>query len=177
HYAYYQCKTTKRQLIAHYADKILTIFKRSYQSYGTRRIRFALQQAGISVSRRYIARVMKSLSLVSKYTIKRYRGYQTASNSAATANRLQRQFDVGTKQQIVVADLIYIRVNHCWNYLCVLLNLSNRQIAGYHVGKRKTADLVMCALSQIKQPLSSLHLFHSDRGKEFDKQLLGKQVF
>ncbi|WP_180295791.1 IS3 family transposase [Snodgrassella communis] len=145
-------------MIAHYADKILTIFKRSYQSYGTRRIRFALQQAGISVSRRYIARVMKSLSLVSKYTIKRYREYQTASNS-------------------IVADLTYIRVNHCWNYLCVLLNLSNRQIAGYRVGKRKTADLVMCALSQIKQPLSSLHLFHSDRGKEFDKQLLGKQVY
>ena len=90
HYAYYQCKTTKRKLVAHYADKILTIFKRSYQSYGTRRIRFALQQAGISVSRRDIARVMKSLSLVSKYTIKRYRGYQTASNSSVTANHLQR---------------------------------------------------------------------------------------
>ncbi|WP_239363470.1 IS3 family transposase [Snodgrassella communis] len=174
HYAYYQCKTTKQKSVAHYADKILTIFKRSYQSYGTRRIRFALQQAGISVSRRYIARVMKSLSLVSKYTIKRYRGYQTASNSAFTANYLQRQFDVGTKQQIIVADLTYIRVNHCWNYLCVLLNLSNRQIAGYSVGQHKTADLVMPVLSQIKQPLSSLHLFHSDRGKEFDNQLLDK---
>ncbi|WP_239349247.1 hypothetical protein [Snodgrassella communis] len=32
----------------------------------------------------------------------------------------------------------------------------------------------MSALSQIKQPLSSLHLFHSDRGKEFAKQLFGK---
>ncbi len=160
-------------MIAHYADKILTIVKRSYQSYGSRRICIALQ-AGISVSRRYIARVMKSLSLVSKYTIKRYRGYQTANNSAVTANHLQRQFDVGSKQQIIVADLTYIRVNLCWNYLCVLLNLSNRQIAGYSVGQHKTADLVMSALSQIKQPLLSLHLFHSDRGKEFDNQLLDK---
>ncbi|WP_180296860.1 hypothetical protein [Snodgrassella communis] len=155
----------------------MTIFKRSYQSYAGKRIRFTGQQTGISVSRRDLTRVIKSLALISKYTTKRYQEHQTASNSAAIANRLQRQFDVGTKQQIVVADLIYIRVNHCWNYLCVLLNLSNRQIAGYRVGKRKTADLVMCALSQIKQPLSSLHLFHSDRGKEFDKQLLGKQVF
>ncbi|WP_239366318.1 IS3 family transposase [Snodgrassella communis] len=39
----------------------MTIFKRSYQSYGIRCIRIALQQAGISVSRRDIARVMKSL--------------------------------------------------------------------------------------------------------------------
>ncbi|PIT52467.1 hypothetical protein [Snodgrassella alvi] len=43
------------------------------------------------------------------------------SNSAATANHLQRLFDVGTKRQIVVADLSYIRVNHRWNYLYVLL--------------------------------------------------------
>ncbi|MCO6504601.1 MAG: integrase core domain-containing protein [Snodgrassella sp.] len=34
----------------------------------------------------------------------------------------------------------------------------------------------MCALSQIKQPLSSLHLFYSDRGKEFDNQLLDKCI-
>ncbi|MCO6505371.1 MAG: IS3 family transposase [Snodgrassella sp.] len=36
----------------------MTIVKRSDQSYGTRRIRFALQPAGIRVSRRDIARVM-----------------------------------------------------------------------------------------------------------------------
>ena len=127
-------------MIAHCADTIVTIVKRSDQSYGSRRIRFALQPAGIRVSRRDIARVMKSLSLVSKYTIKRYRGYQTASNSAVTANHLHRQFDVGSKQQIIVADLSYIRVNHCWNDLCVRLNLSNRQSAGYRVGQHKTAD-------------------------------------
>ncbi|WP_239349237.1 IS3 family transposase [Snodgrassella communis] len=143
----------------------MTIVKHSDQSYGSRRIRIALQQASISVSGRYIARVMKSLSLVSKYTIKRYRGYQTANNSAVTANHLQRQFDVGTKQQIIVADLTYIRVNHCWNYLCVLLNLSNRQIASYSVGQHKTASLVISALSQIRQPLSSLNLFHSESRK------------
>ena len=80
---------------------------------------------------------MKWLSLVSKYTIKRYRGHQTASNSAVTANHLQRQFDVGSKQKTIVADLSYIRV-------------------------------------QIKQSLSSLHLFHSDRAKEFANQLLDK---
>ena len=83
---------------------------------------------------------MKSLSLVSKYTLKPYRGHQTASNSAATANHLQRQLDASSEQQIIVADLSYIRVNHCWNDLCVRLNLSNRQVAGYLVGQHKTAD-------------------------------------
>ncbi|WP_369127180.1 hypothetical protein [Snodgrassella gandavensis] len=38
---------------------MLAVFNRSYQSYGARRIGFVSQQAGVSVSRRYIARVMK----------------------------------------------------------------------------------------------------------------------
>ncbi|WP_392562163.1 IS3 family transposase [Orbus sturtevantii] len=172
HYAYYQCKANKQKSVVYYADKILTIFKRSYRAYGTRRIRLALQEDGIHVSRRYIARVMKWLLLTSKYTVKRYKAHYKEVNEATTANHLQREFDAGDKRQVIVADLTYIRVNQRWNYLCVLLNLSNRQISGYSVGKHKTADLVMSALSQIKQPLSSLNLFHSDRGKEFDNQLL-----
>ncbi|PXZ06299.1 hypothetical protein DKK70_09965 [Gilliamella apicola] len=40
------------------------------------------------------------------------------------------------------------------------------------IGQHKTAELVMQALSQIKAILSSIALFHSDRGKEFDNQLL-----
>ncbi|KDN14396.1 hypothetical protein BGI40_05780 [Snodgrassella communis] len=32
----------------------------------------------------------------------------------------------------------------------------------------------MPALSQVKQALSSFHLFHSDGGAKFDKQLRGK---
>ncbi|PIT20500.1 hypothetical protein BHC46_08000 [Snodgrassella alvi] len=66
--------------------------------------------------------------------IKPYREHQTASNSAASANHLPRQFDVGSKQQIIVADLSYIGVSHHCNYLCVLLNLPYRQITGYGVG-------------------------------------------
>ncbi|WP_176701368.1 IS3 family transposase, partial [Gilliamella sp. Choc5-1] len=148
----------RQKSVGLYADKIVTLFNQSYQSYGTRRIRFDLQKENIWVSRRYIARVMKALLLVSKYTVKRYQSHNTEVNETATENHLQRQFDVGDKKQIVVADLTYIQVKQRWNYLCVLVNLSDRQIVGYHVGQHKTAELVMSALSQIKLPLSKLDL-------------------
>ncbi|KES12341.1 hypothetical protein SASC598P14_002540, partial [Snodgrassella alvi SCGC AB-598-P14] len=88
----------------------MTLFNQSYQSYGTRRIRFDLQKENIWVSRRYIARVMKALLLVSKYTVKRYQSHTTEVNETAIENHLQRQFDVGDKKQIVVAALAYIQV-------------------------------------------------------------------
>ena len=75
----------------------MTLFNQSYQSYGTRRIRFDLQKENIWVSRRYIARLMKASLLVSKYTVKRYQSHNTAVNETATENHLQGQFDVGVK--------------------------------------------------------------------------------
>ncbi|WP_180296020.1 hypothetical protein [Snodgrassella communis] len=48
----HQCQAIKRQSFTHYTDKILTILKRSYQSYAGKCIRFTRQQTGISVSRR-----------------------------------------------------------------------------------------------------------------------------
>jgi hypothetical protein len=63
----------------------VTLFNRSYHYYGTRRIRFDLQKENIWVSRHYIARVMKSLLLISKY-IKRYKSDDTEVNETATKN-------------------------------------------------------------------------------------------
>ncbi|MCO6553342.1 MAG: hypothetical protein J6563_10270, partial [Gilliamella sp.] len=59
-----------------------------------------------------------------KIPVKPYQSHNTEVNETATENHLQRQFDVGDKKQIVVADLTYIQVKQRWNYLCVLVNLS-----------------------------------------------------
>ena len=79
---------------------------------------------------------------------------------------------MGVKANIIVADLTYLKVGQKWNYLGVLLELSAWKIAGFSTGQHKTAELVMQPLSQIKAPLSSIALFHWERGKEFDNQLL-----
>ena len=52
--------------------------------------------------------------------------------------------------------------------VCITRTLSTKDS---RIGQHKTAELVMQALSQIKAPLSSIALFHSDREKKFDNQL------
>ncbi|MCO6545918.1 MAG: transposase [Gilliamella sp.] len=59
----------RQKSVGLYTNKIVTLFNQSYQSYGTRRIRFDLQKENIWVSRRYIARLMKASLLVSKYPL------------------------------------------------------------------------------------------------------------
>ncbi|WP_181415291.1 IS3 family transposase [Gilliamella apicola] len=99
HYFYYQCKTRLEKKVLKYAQEIQAIFNRSYQSYGTRRIRKVLSNQGIIVSRRYVAKVMKALSLKSKYTVKRYKNHSKEVNSVLIANHITAKFYSGHKSK------------------------------------------------------------------------------
>ncbi|SHH27154.1 Integrase core domain-containing protein [Tepidibacter thalassicus DSM 15285] len=74
--------------------------------------------------------------------------------------------------EVVVSDLTYVRINKKWAYICVLLDLHNREIIGYSVGDNKNADLVYQAFLNCKYPLSEIKLFHTDRGNEFKNKTI-----
>ena len=65
-----------------------------------------------------------------------------------------------------------MRVKQHWHYLCIIVDVSNREIVGRSAGRHKNAELVMQAISQIPMSLKSIELFHSDSGKEFDNHLI-----
>lgn len=153
---------------------VKTEFKASYESYGTRRLKVALQQRGLTLSRRHISRIMHSAGLVSKYTQSSYKVHSSACNESAIPNLLDREFAPGSGESVLVTDLTYVKVRERWHYICMLVDLTNRQIVGKSVGKHKNAQLVMQAISRIAMNLSTVRLFHSDRGKEFDNRLIDR---
>src|SRR5699024_5456454 len=48
----------------------------------------------------------------------------------------------------------------------------NREIIGYSAGPHKTAALVQRAFASVPYNLNRLELFHTDRGSEFNNQLI-----
>ena len=88
------------------------------------------------------------------------------------SNALNRDFEVGQQRKVLVTDLTYVRVKQHWHYLCIIVDVSNREIVGRSAGRHKNAELVMQAISQIPMSLKSIELFHSDSGKEFDNHLI-----
>lgn len=155
-------------------EEIQEIFRANRRTYGTRRIKKELSKKGKVVSRRKIRRIMKKLGLQSCYTVAHYRVHQPKSNESDLGNTLNREFKTANQHGAIVSDLTYVRVGKKWNYLCVLLDLYNREIIGYSCGEHKTAELVLQAFHTVKAPLSSIQLFHTDRGSEFDNQLISK---
>lgn len=151
---------------------IVEIFHANRQTYGTRRIKVELKKKGLIVSRRRIGRIMKEQGLVSKYTVAQFKPHKTASNDSRQINELNRQFDQKEELAVVVSDLTYVRVNKRWHYICVLIDLYNREIIGYSAGLHKDSSLVYKAFASIKGDLRRIQLFHTDRGSEFKNKLI-----
>jgi transposase InsO family protein len=89
---------------------------------------------------------------------------------------------------IYLLKSIFILFNHCfnlhfivnvagkwhYNYICLLINLFNREIIGYSVGDKKDAELVYESFMSTNINLTKVKVFHTDRGlEELKKDLRG----
>ena len=61
-----------------------------------------------------------------------------------------------------------MRVGGEWAYVCLLIDLANRGIAGHGADTGRTAGLVMAAFATLDFPLTEVEVFRTDRGGEFD---------
>jgi len=168
---YYEAKERDNQ-DEELAVLIVDIFKQSRSNYGQRKIKVELQKLGWKVSRRRIGRIMSEQGLVSKYTVAQFKPTKKACNESEIGNVLNREFNQEKELNVVVSDLTYVRVKSNWHYICLLIDLYNREIIGYSAGPHKTAALVQQAFASVPYNLNRLELFHTDRGSEFKNQLI-----
>lgn len=71
-----------------------------------------------------------------------------------------------------MTDLTYVRFGNGWAYVCLIIDLFNREIIGLSVGWQKTDGLVKQAIQSIPYALTKVKIFHSYHGKEFDNTLI-----
>lgn len=119
---------------------------------------------------------MKEEGLVSSYTVAQYRPHVDKCNESKTENVVKRAFNDQPQFHVVVSDLTYVRVGMSWHYICVLVDLFNREIIGYSAGKNKNAGLVVKAFSRVDVNLEKIQIFHTDRGNEFKNQALDETL-
>ena len=163
---YYESKIKETQS-DEFTEDVKDAFKANRKAYGTRRIKVYLANKNKVLSRRRIGRIMRENGLVSAYTVAKYKVHKETCNNAKISNIVNRDFDNKESLDVVVSDLTYVRVNGKWNYVCLMLDLYNREIVGYSAGPYKDARLVYEAFASIRHDLSRVKIFHTDRGNEF----------
>ena len=153
-------------------NAVIAEFRASKNNYGSRKIKRELAKQNIVASRRKIRQIMDKYRLVSNYTIKQYKVHKTSCNEYKTESIVNREFDNRRDLEILVSDLTYVNVAGKWHYICLLINLFNREIVGYSAGAKKDASLVYEAFMNTNINLTKVNIFHTDRGNEFKNKVI-----
>lgn len=151
---------------------IIDIFKNSRNNYGSRKIKQILKNDNINVSRKRIRKIMIKYSLVSNYTKKQFKKHNLKTNTDEVANVVDRQFNNRQSLDVIVSDLTYVKVVNKWYYICLIIDLFNREIIGFGASKYKDAHLVYKAFKTINFDIKKVNIFHTDRGGEFKNALI-----
>ncbi len=152
-----------RQLL----DAVKNIAKSCDYTYGSRRMKQALNALGYSINRWKTRKLMRE-ALVTVRHRKKYK-VTTDSNHQLPVfeNQLNRQFDVAKPNQVYVCDITYIWTQEGWLYLAIVIDLFSRKVVGWSMSSRMKATLVCDALRMaiwLRQPPPGLIVQHDSRG-------------
>jgi transposase InsO family protein len=169
---YYQKHTAnkpedpERQEMLHWVRKIA---EATHDSYGSRRMKKALNLLGFPVNRDKARKLMKEAGV----SVKQKKKYKVTTDSnhkqPVYENLLQRDFSPAKPDQVYAADVTYIWTAEGWLYLAVVLDLFSRKVVGWSMSSRMKADLVCDALKMAlwrRRPGAGL-IHHSDRGSQY----------
>lgn len=155
----------RRELI----EAVKDIAKASEYSYGSRRMKKALNALSYPVSRNKARKLMKEAGVAVKHRKK----YKVTTNSnhkqPVFENVLDRGFNVSKPNQAYAGDITYLWTQEGWLYLAVVIDLFSRKVVGWSMSSRMKSSLVCDALKMAvwqRRPGPGV-IVHSDRGSQY----------
>jgi len=138
-------------------------------AYGSPRMVREIRDRGFPASKERVERLMRENGIRARHK-RRYKATTDSKHALPVApNVLDRDFAPAAPNQVWTADLTYIWTDAGWLYLAIVLDLFNREVVGWSIKPRMTADIVVDALSMAwfrRKPAPGL-IHHSDRGSQY----------
>jgi putative transposase len=138
-------------------------------AYGSPRMVDELRDRGFPASKARVERLMREHGIRARHKRRYQATTDSAHNLPVADNLLNRHFNPTAPNQVWTADLTYVWTDEGWLYLAVVLDLFNREIVGWSIRPRMTADIVIEALTMAwfrRKPAPGL-IHHSDRGSQY----------
>ena len=156
-------------------EHIRAIHERSRRTYGAPRVHAELRARKQRVSRKRVAKLMRSAGLVGRPP-RRFRRTTIADRAVQREDLVQRQFNSAAPDQVWFGDITYVRTWEGWLYLAVLLDAYSRKVVGWAMADHLRTELASQALEMAlatRRPQPGL-IHHTDRGVQYTSTAYGE---
>lgn len=156
-------------------DEIEAIYAWSRQSYGAPRIHAELQDRGVRVARKRVARLMRAASLRGVCRRKRPRTTRRSEDARPAPDLVERAFTAEGPNELWVGDITYVRTGEGFLYLAVVVDVFSRRVVGWAMADHLRSELVVAALDMAvdqRDPAVGVDgvIHHSDQGCQYTSQ-------
>lgn len=138
-------------------------------AYGSRRMHRELHDRGHRIGLRRVERLMRENGSRACHT-KRFKATTESKRLMPIAPKLlARDVTPEAPNRERTGDITYTHTAQGWLYMAIALDLFNREIIGWSIRPRITADIVTDALTMAvfrRKPGAGV-IFHSDRGSQY----------
>lgn len=138
-------------------------------AYGSPRMARELRLRGFTASKERVERLMRENGIRARHK-RRYKVTTDSKHGLPVAeNLLDRNFTPAAPNQVWTSDITYLWTDEGWLYLAIVLDLFNREVIGWSLKPRMTADIVTDALTMAwfrGRPAEGV-MHHSDRGSQY----------
>ena len=152
-----------------YLAYIRSAFRESNGTYGSPRMTVELQEQGLDIGRRRVARLMKDNGLQARQKRRFKCTTDSQHNYPVYPNLLQQDFTASRPNEKWGVDISYIWTREGWLYLAVVIDLYARRVVGHACSDRLKKGLALEALDRavtLRMPPPGL-IHHSDRGSQY----------
>lgn len=138
-------------------------------AYGSPRMVRELRLRGFPASKDRVERLMQENGIKAKHKRRFKVTTDSKHNLPIAPNLLERNFEPEAPNQVWTSDITYLWTDEGWLYLAIVIDLFNREVVGWSLKPRMTADIVTDALTMAwfrRKPEAGL-IHHSDRGSQY----------
>lgn len=156
-------------------ERIRAIHERSRGTYGSPRIHVELKESGVHVSRKRVARLMRTAGLQGVSRRRRVCVIRDP-NAVSAPDLVKRDFTVDGPDRLWVADITYVPTDAGFLYLAVVIDAWSRLAVGWSMATHLRTELVLSALEMAlwrRRPDSVVH--HSDHGCQYTSVAFGQR--
>jgi putative transposase len=171
---YYEWRSRPESATARRREELKVLvqhfFDASDGTYGYRRIRADLADAGVPAGREFVRDIMRELGLVPCQP-KPWRAGLTEQDGTAgpIPDLVRRDFTAAAPGQKLVGDITYVETWEGWLYLATVIDCYTKAVIGWAIDSNYKTPLIEKAIEMAARNyrLADQAIFHSDRGSNY----------